>query len=258
MPSLRELQTAFAAAVFGQDPTPFLAGCAGDPARAERAFRVYRDSVLSNLSRALSSTYPVIERIVGAPFLHAAARRYAQERPSRSGDLNDYGGDFADFLGCFAPAATLPYLPDVARLEWAIHQVGAAADAPPADLSLLAATDPAHWGALCLTLAPAHAVLASSWPLYDIWHVNQANHRGSRRVNFRRQQCALVSRGPSGMAVTVLSPGDAAVVAALGAGRTLLDAVSTVPDAAGLDLQRLLTLLIGQGLIVRVWREGAR
>ena len=55
--------------------------------------------------------------------------------PSRSGDLNDYGEDFADFLADYPHARELSYLPDVARLEWLVQIVYYAADAPTPDLS---------------------------------------------------------------------------------------------------------------------------
>jgi hypothetical protein len=254
MSALREFQSAFGAAVFEQRDAPLLALCAGDPTRAVRSLRAYRESVLTNLAGAVVATYPVIGRIVGTPFLRAAARRYALSRPSRSGDLNRYGDDFAAFLADFEPAASLPYLPDVARLEWAVQQVGAAADAPTPDLSCLSATAPEAWGALCFALAPAHAVLVSDWPLYDIWRVNQADFQGARQVDFDQAQGVLVHRTQRGdTMVTPLSGGAAILLGALGGGQCLLDALAAVPDTAELDLQNLLATLLGQGLVMRVY-----
>ena len=56
-------------------------------------------------------------------FFGEAARQYIVGHPSLSGDLNDYGGEFAQFLAAYPHAADLPYLPDVARLEWAINNL---------------------------------------------------------------------------------------------------------------------------------------
>ncbi|TDR80394.1 DNA-binding domain-containing protein [Paludibacterium purpuratum] len=253
MYSLRELQTAFADAVFQHDEGPLLACCAGDPARAAQALQVYREGVLTSLTGALTLGFPLVGRIVGDDFLRAVARRYALTRPSRSGDLNRYGGDFADFLADFAPLAELPYLADVARLEWAIQQVGAAADAAAPDLSRLAATAADDWGELCFELIPAHAVLVSVWPLYDIWRVNQPTHHGSCQVDFSLAQSVLVSRRPdAGVVVTALETAEAAFVRALDAGCSLYQALSVVPDTASFDLQSSLSRLIGLGLIGRV------
>ncbi|WP_215780285.1 DNA-binding domain-containing protein [Paludibacterium sp. B53371] len=146
MSALHELQQAFATAVFANEADDLLACCAGDPARAGRAIQAYRQSVLSNLAGALQLTYPLVGRIVGEPFMQAVTRRYAQRYPSKSGDLNRYGEAFPAFLAGLEAVAGLPYLPDVARLEWLMLQVSGAADAPPQDLSLLTRTPPEEWG----------------------------------------------------------------------------------------------------------------
>lgn len=121
--------------------------------------------MLANLSAAVRTTYPVVGAIIGEAFLDAAARRYALGHPSASGDLNACGSDFGDFLASFAPAASLPYLPDVARLEWLVHSVYGREDAPPQDLALLAGTTPDRWGDLHFQSDPAHEVMVSRWPL---------------------------------------------------------------------------------------------
>ena len=83
---------------------------------------VHRDTMLASLTHALESIYPACLRIVGPEFFRAMARRFASEVPSTSADLNDYGASFPDWLTRFPPAQELPYLPDVARLDWALHR----------------------------------------------------------------------------------------------------------------------------------------
>jgi putative DNA-binding protein len=89
---------------------------------------VHRETMLASLAHALESIYPACLRIVGREFFRAMARRFAVEVPSTSPDLNDYGESFAEWLASFPPARELPYLPDVARLDWALHR---ARHAPP-------------------------------------------------------------------------------------------------------------------------------
>lgn len=83
---------------------------------------VHRETTLSALTHALETIHPGCRRIVGPEFFHALARRFAAEVPSTSPDLNDYGERFAEWLATFPPARELPYLPDVARLDWALHR----------------------------------------------------------------------------------------------------------------------------------------
>ena len=101
---------------------------AGRIGSAER-LAVYRHNLHSNWRAALADTHPVVERLVGPAFFGEAARRYAIAHPSASGDLNRFGAGFARFLGAYEHARDLPYLADVARLEWAWHECFHAADA---------------------------------------------------------------------------------------------------------------------------------
>ena len=114
-----------------------------DPLPAAAAIRS------STASASASSTLGASAEVPGI-----AAWIVAQ--PSPSGDLNDYGGAFADFLAAYPHAVELPYLADVARLEWLVQAVYYAADAGPADLSALAATPPERCGELRFALAPRH------------------------------------------------------------------------------------------------------
>ena len=79
------------------------------------------------------------------PFFNAAVDAYVRACPSTSGDLNVYGDAFGEFLAGYPPAADLPYLPDVARLEWAVDEAGRAADrdgSPEGVLAALAGVPP--------------------------------------------------------------------------------------------------------------------
>ncbi|HJW04049.1 MAG TPA: DNA-binding domain-containing protein [Azospira sp.] len=255
MPSLPELQGTFATAIFAGDDAgaALLAHCAGTPEQAARGLAAYRRGVLGNLSAAVQATYPVLAAIVGPNFLAAAACRYALERPSRSGDLNAYGRDFDQFLEGYAPAAALPYLPAVARLEWLIQEVHDAEDGPEQDLAALATTAPEAWGELCFQLDPAHGCLAEDWPVARIWEVNQPGYAGDFEVDFERGQTVLVHRRPQGIAVEPLAPGEHALLVALGAGETLATAVQAAAQAKGFDLAVILQRGIVQGLLLRAY-----
>ena len=56
-------------------------------------------------------------RLVGEEWFRAAAAVFVRGRLPRHPTLLHYGEGFADFLASFAPAAELPYLPGVARLD---------------------------------------------------------------------------------------------------------------------------------------------
>src|SRR5262249_18523791 len=99
----------------------FVDGLYGEAVLEGRA-AIYQRNLLSNLRAALGAAYPIVRRLVGDAFFNEAADRFARVHPSTSGDLHRYGESFPDFIAAYAPARSLEYLPDVARLEWAVAQ----------------------------------------------------------------------------------------------------------------------------------------
>jgi hypothetical protein len=195
MPSLRELQAAFAAALADAPGDEVATFVVADRIGPDTRLAVYRNNVAHNAREALRAVYPVIERLVGEPFFDHAAARYGSAHPSTCGDIHAYGERFGDFLAAFEPAAGVPYLPDVARLEWAMHAVFHAADPAPFPLERLAAVPAPGHAALRFVLSPACRLLASPWPVARLWALNQPGaawdegfdvHAGGEAVLVRR------------------------------------------------------------------------
>lgn len=167
--------------------------------------------------------------------------------------MNDYGDEFDRFLAAYAPAATLAYLPDVARLEWCIQQVHTAPAAPKQDLAALAAMDGADWGGLCFRLDPGHRLLASDWPLARIWTVNQPGYEGDFTVDFAQGQPVLVQRHAEGVRVIALTKSEYRFLEVLGQGRALADAVvAALEHDPDFDLGEVLHRHLRSGLVLGI------
>lgn len=180
---LHEWQQRFAATVFGEDSGDFERYIQMTGLPGARRLQVYRNNTRLSLTGALKAVYPVIERLVGEGFFAYAAAQYIARYPSRSGDLHEFGNAFATFLETFAPAAELPYLPDVARLEWAYHEVFHAACHAPLNVLTLAALPTERQGELRFQLHPAARLLKSSFPILRIWQSNQDDAAGDSIVD---------------------------------------------------------------------------
>jgi hypothetical protein len=226
MPSLPELQTAFARAVFDQDVgavADWIAAANGLDAPARIA--IYRSNVFGNYRNTLRAVYPVILALVGEPFFNRAADTYASRYPSRSGDLNDFGGEFGDFLAQWPPSAHLVYLPDVAKLEWSMESAFHAADATPLDLQALAALQPEVFATLRFGLHPASRIVCSPYPILRMWQVNQPAFAGDQSVQLDAGgDSLLVIRRGSAIELERLSPGEQALLQALAEGVSLAEA----------------------------------
>lgn len=173
---LRDLQEGFCHGIAGEAADELLQLIAGDGFDPAARLCIYRNNVITRLTDTLAAAYPVVSRLVDARFFAYAAASFVGDHLPASGCLSEYGADFPDFLTGFAPAADLKYLPDVAKLEWAIHDVLHATALPPVPIAVLAAMrrDPASFK---LRVKPAVKFLASAFAVDRIWIAHQAESK---------------------------------------------------------------------------------
>jgi len=222
VPSLREVQFAFAEAVFHGTETPLGQQIRANGLSGARRLQIYRNNVFTSLTSALQAVYPVVERLVGEGFFRYAAHEYIRCHPSASGNLHDFGATFAEFLASFEAATTLPYLPDVARLEWYWHEVFHAAGHASLDLAVLATLSPEQYPQVRFLLHPASRLVASDYPVLRIWQVNQNDYAGDQRVDLAEGGVrVLVIRQSLEVQMQPLGAGEYALLRALAAGEAL-------------------------------------
>jgi len=250
MHSLHSAQSAFCDAIISGVDQPLLPMLAEAEDVARRRLDTYRNNFIGTLSAALESAYPLVARIVGAAFFTEAARQFILATPSASGDLNEFGAGFGDFLGAYPHAAELAYLPDVARMEWLVQRVFYAADAPAADLALLSRIDAERYADLCFSVTPAHARMDTRWPLADIWRVNQAGFAGDMAVDFSSGAQLLIARRNDLVYVESLTAAEAVLLDLLAAGQPLGMATDgAIASDAGFDLGATLNRFVAQGIL---------
>jgi hypothetical protein len=250
MSSLRELQAGFRDALLAGDERGVAPAVADDGLSAAARLAVYRHHVLASLTAALEATFPVVCRLVDRRFFDWLAAEYVRERPPVGPCLFEYGADLADFIGAFEASRGLPYLADVARLEWAMNAALHAPEAVPLEPDALGALAPSEVARLTLRLDSSVTLLSSRWPVDAIWRANQpgadgvaALDAGGVRLEVRRVGEDVVYRA--------LAPAVFAFRTALAAGRALEDAVEQALDAdPAFDLAGEIRTLLDERLLV--------
>lgn len=250
-PELGARQRDFALAILDPD-RPVPAGLVGpDGALSARRFAIYRNNVVAGLIEALKAAFPVTCRIVGADFFAAMARIYAARQPPASPIMLDYGAGFASFVRDFEPAATLPYLGDVARLERAWAEAYHAAEARPVDPAALARIDPARLPALHLLLHPSLRIVRSSFPMVRIWQMHIDEGLPVAVDLDAGGEDALVVRPAAEVKVHSLPPGATVFIEALMAGAAVAEAlIHALADDPRFDLGRAIGGLVEADAII--------
>ncbi len=171
MTTLHEFQSRFRDAVLS-DREAIHASIMNDGLSAAQRIQIHRNNTFITLTEALSAIHPAVARLVGDEFFAFTAGHYIRQHPPRSGTLIEFGDGLADFLASFAPAATLVYLPDVARLEWGWHEAFHAADAVPIDPDRLASLPRDRLPHVRFSFHPSLRLIASPYPILRIWQAN--------------------------------------------------------------------------------------
>lgn len=241
--ALRDLQRAFAAHLSGEDQPALVA----EILPAAQRLRIHRHHVLDSLASALAATFPTVQAVVGADFFRRLARAFiGQSLPSQP-VLAEYGAGFPAFVAGHHAARDLPYLADVARLDWALNLAFHA----PADGRLaaadLAALPADELPSLRLGLAPGTVLVASPYPLDRIWAASQPGAAADPVDLAAGGVRLLVLRRPDDAAFVALSAGEAAFIAGLGEGLSLEEAAGRADT--GFDLSACFARLLGLGAL---------
>ena len=189
-------QTAFASALLDPaQPCPgeLQAWNGSDP---NQRFAVYRNNIVVSLIDALAATFPVCQQLVGEIFFRAMARVFVVAQPPRSQILTFYGREFPAFIETFTPAASVPYLADVARLEMLRLDAFHSADVESLGAEEIAGvlSDPNRLPGLRIDVRPSVAVLQSRFAVFSLWAAHQQAVPELAGVDPLQSQTALVVR----------------------------------------------------------------
>lgn len=217
-------------------------------------FAVYRNNVVVSLVDALADTFPVTLATVGDAFFRAMAREFVFAHPPRSPLLSFHGRGFADFVAAFAPAASVPWLADLTRLEMLRVEAYHAADVEPLPAAAIAAllADPGRLPGLRLRCHPSAAILRSAWAVHSLWEAHQ-DDRDTSAVDPCRPEAVLIVRSGFEVATVGLPHPVAAFIAALKRGEHLAAAAQAGQSVdGGFDLALAFATLLHRQMIVAI------
>jgi hypothetical protein len=248
--ALRDLQAAFAAYLVGTDRADLAVEVLGDTIPAAARLRVYRHHVFESLASALAATFPTVQAVVGEEFFRSLARVFIGRSLPTQPVLAEYGAGFPAFIAGHDAARDLPYLADVARLDWALSLAFHAPAGSRLAAADLAAIPADRLPLLRLGLAPGSVLVASAYPLDRIWAASQPGAAADPVDLAAGGVRLLVLRRPDDAAFVTLSTAEAAFIGGLGDGLSLEAAAGRAEP--GFDLSACFARLLGLGALVAV------
>jgi len=243
--ALGRFQNAFAHALFAPETesAPEVRAFAAQP-----AFAVYRNTVMKGCIDALQANCPAVTRLVGDEWFRAAAAVYARDNLPRRPSLMLYGASFPEFLERFEPAAGLPYLPGVARLDRLWTEAHAAPNENAVDPGAVARLAPEVLAGIVLR---PHAAARWAWfpelPIYTIWSRNRGDNASPADLDWKAEGALLVRPRDTVEWIEIDAAG-CAFLDTCAEGGTLSDAAHAALEArSDADLAGLMVTLLGAG-----------
>lgn len=191
---LHKLQKQFIEDLFNLRDQPDILSCidTSGSRSAYDQFLSYRHSVVGGMIEAMQESYPVINKLLGDECFNGLTHEFIRNFPSLSPDLNEYGKQFSSFIENTPLLDSLPYLADVAKLEWVWQLLINGMNHSQGNISLLSSVNENKTENIVFNLAPHTSLLHSNYPIHKIWQSNQANNNSNEEINLNDGEVYLI------------------------------------------------------------------
>ena len=207
MPPLAETQATLRRLITAPDGVSEALASAGDPEGASLArlvrgdarlsahirLAVYANAYFERILECLESDYPAVRWALGEEWFRDLVTAFLIAHPSRHPSLRFAGARLPGYLANDSRSDPFrrgrPWLPDLARYEWALVDAFDAADADPLPADALRAVDPEAWGSLKFTFQPALQLVALEWPVRRLRDACEAGEAWDSEAEILAEAC---------------------------------------------------------------------
>jgi len=171
-PSLVELQRAMTLQILGDGaPFPFDDWIrVPDGADLKTRFAIHRDGYPARIASSLVEAFPAVANILGDGSLANLTDRFIRNGGPSERNLNFIGRNLPAFLASDSLTLELPFLPDLAALEWAVFECFHQAPGGDFDPSTVEDFSADDWARARIVFRPGTAVVGSEWPIRELWN----------------------------------------------------------------------------------------
>ena len=136
----------------------------------DKRLKIYRNHIVTTLSDIIVMNFPLVEILTGKDFLTTAAKLYLFDNPPTQACLDRYGKNFPEFLKSYKHANALPYLSDIAKLDWIMNESRCAKDDQTLTADDLTKLDPENFEQTIFYLKNSTRIIDTAYPLDQIYH----------------------------------------------------------------------------------------
>ncbi|MCJ8311926.1 MAG: putative DNA-binding domain-containing protein [Saccharospirillaceae bacterium] len=154
-------------------------------------FSIYKNNVFHSLIEALSAQFPVCRQLVGEDFFKGCAQVYLSNKLPDRADLILIGESFSDFLKDFTHSKKIPYLAQVANLEYTRAKSLHSEDLDCITHEDLSTMDITVLQQQTLIFHPSVFLIQSDFNIFSIWKGHQPNQKMQKSVINTKQNTLI-------------------------------------------------------------------
>ena|SRR3990167_2843633 len=139
---------------------------------------IYGNAYKARLLEALASNYPFMHTYLGDEEFYALAMAYIAKQPSSYRSIRWYGDTFPEFTRQSELSQSLPYIGEIAELDWMMTLVFDAKDADIVTLEQMALISPDVWADMRFVFHSSVHRLQFGWNIVEFWQSTLSEEGG--------------------------------------------------------------------------------
>ena len=191
---LEELQRQFANQIYNPKQDKIFNEIIPSKVAIADRLEIYRNNVFGNFDSVLEIIYPITKKIVGENYFDNLCKKYHKQHPSKSGNLDDYGKYFYKLINDLKSEHKLPYLKDVAKIEWQCHFAYFTKDVAGFEVEKFQNLKEKELFKVRFKLHPSSYLLASKHPIYSVWKFSESDKKQKLNLGKLKNEWVLIER----------------------------------------------------------------
>ncbi len=213
---------------------------------------VYAEGYLARVMEALAEVYETIYHLLGRDAFIELSESYIHAHPSHSYNLNFIGDHMTEYIQETPVIKKLPFLSDLASLEWSVAKAFHATNEDVFDPRSLEGLAEEDWDQLKINFQPSVTVISSSWPILDIWKARKTPLKEIDIDLIDRPQTVLVYRRGLEVVCQMIDPSQAKLIRSLIDKRSLGESCAVLAERSGAEeppVGEWFSSWVGQGIL---------
>jgi len=191
---------------------------------------VYAEAYFSRLLEVLGNDFSTTRKALGDEFPKVCAA-YLELHPSRSPNIENIGARFPTFLRAYPRTSEIPYVHDIADLEWRKIEAFYAPDSEKINLNSLQGTPESAWPGATFEIDPSVRLMSFDYPIDSLCEIDDDEKFEMAKESLKKERIfVLIQKQNDWPVVKRVEQNQYLVITSIREGRNLSDILSGLSE----------------------------